>query len=519
MPGADRHLSPVLSGILATMGLTFVLAAALAPELPAAPPRPLQAARAEARRFEPPPSALATLTLEGAEKQLASGSRKALVARLSRAGRGDAPKLHTWLHRRSRWSPGDYKNILRRIGAQVPDRHGRFPDTASGKEVDWLGALLALDPEQLAPGLRDAYPDTLLTVALMRALAATGHPDASVSLLRFAYRHSSAFKDECGRQIRAMGVRAVPGLLRARALRDPLAFKMVRYAAYQLDRIDCVRPDRALKQADPDLRAEILHAYGEVRDPGAVQAVLRHTDAASSRVRRAARWAMLRYVSGRPPEAVKRKLKLPGGKQTTKARSIYLTYRQLATHALVDRLAQELHKVESRPLEEMRRSLRDEVEPRHLAERLFALLDSRRTLSHRAALAAAMEQAREGKLALAIKEFDRQLAVDPYHPRRKELAGFYYRRGCQLLDSGRPRPALALLTKSLHLAPRGDFVGDARRKRAEAERALPGPGGAAEARGAIAPRSRSVWLVAGVACGLVLLLAFSLNVLRHRLTI
>jgi len=502
------------------MGVTFILAVALAPELPAAPPRPRPTARSESRRFDPPPSALATMTLEGVKKQLASGARKATIARLLRAGPADAPKLHEWLHRRSRWSPGDYKNILRRIGAQVPDRHGRFPDNPTGeKEVDWLEELLALDPARLSPGLRDAYPDALLTVVLMRALAATGHPDASVSLLRFAYRHNSAFKDECGRQIRAMGVRAVPGLLRARALRDPLAYKMVRYAAYQLDRIDCVRPDRALKQADPDLRAEILHAYGEVRDPGSVRAVLRYTDAVSSRVRRAARWAMLRYVSGRPPDAVKRKLKLPGGKQTTQARSIYLTYRQLATHALVDRLAQELHKDEHRPVEELQRSLRDEVEPRRLAERLFALLDSRRTQSHQAALAAALKQARDGELAQAIKEFDRQLAVDPYHPRRQELAGFYYRRGRQLLENGRPRQALALLTKSLHLAPRGDFASDARRRRVEAERALAGPGPAAEAHGASSPRDRSVWLVAGVACGLVLLLAFSLNVLRHRLTI
>ena len=518
MPGVDRHLSPVLGGILATIGVTLILAVALAPELPASPPRPPQATPSESRRFVPPPSALASLTLEGVEKQLASRDRKTAIARLLRAGRADAPKLHEWLHRRSRWSPGDYKNILRRIGAQVPDRHGRFPDAAAKKNVDWLKELLALDPAQLAPGLRDAYPDTLLTVGLMRALAATGHPDASVSLLRFAYRHNSAFKDECGRQIRAMGVRAVPGLLRARALRDPLAYKMVRYAAYQLDRIDCVRPDRALKQADPDLRAEILHAYGEVRDPGAVRAVLRHTDAVSSRVRRAARWATLRYVSGRPPEAVKRKLKLPGGKQTTQARSLYLTYRQLATHALIDRLAQEVHRDDHRPVEEIQRSLRDEVEPRRLAERLFELLDSRRTRSHRAALAAALEQARGGKLAQALKEFDRQLAMDPYHPQRQELAAFYYRRGRQLLESGRPRPALALLTKSLHLAPHGAFVRDARRSRAKAERALPARGPAAEARGAT-PRDRSVWLVAGVACGLVLLLAFSLNVLRHRFTI
>ena len=545
------HLSPLLSGILGTVAATLILAAALTPDLPAAPPRHRAVSSGGAALIDAAPSPLQGMKLDWLRKEMSASKsrRRAAVDRLLRGERGDAPTLHRWLHRTTKLSPADYRNLLRHVGAHVPDRRGRFGQ-APARSPDWLESLLALEPDKLPAHLRAAHCDTLLNVALLRALVASKHPDAAVSLLRFAYRHLSAFKDECGRQIRAMRVHAVPGLVRTQALRDPLAYKMVRYAAYQLDRIDCVRPDRALKQSDPDLKVEILHAYGEVRDPTAVTAVLRHTDATSPRVRRAARWAMLRYVSGRPPRVVRRKLKLAGGRQSSTVRTVYLTYRQLAYHAVADRLARELHAAPEtqkggftestrRPLEEIRRSLREEGEPRFLAERLFALMDHKRKHAREQALARALEQAAAGKLEPALREFNRQLALDPYHPRREELALFYYQRGKQMHQQGQHRRAVVLLTKAIHLAPDGKFVSDARARRNLAEVMLDGgPGGARDAerklhaaatfspdlhqgRTSLAAlerrRHQRLWIIGGIACSFVLLLTFALTRLRRRL--
>jgi len=320
-----RRTASILGSIAAAAAAALVVAAALAPDVTGAPPPPLLSPPERNASVVPAPSSpLKGVTLERLRQEVAADAkrRRAAMKLLSTAELDDASVLHHWLHRRTTFAPADYKALLRFLGVEVPDRHGRFNQPARNPDLDWLEGLLALRLEDLPRHLQQVYPDATLQVALIRALAGTGHHDAPVSLLRFAYRHRGAFKDECGRQIRSMGVQAVPGLVRARALRDELAYKIVRYAAYQLDRIDCARPEKALKLADPELRAEILHAYGEVRDPTAVAAVLQYTEASSRRVRRAARWATLRYISGRPPKVIKRKLKLPGGRETSAERAL-----------------------------------------------------------------------------------------------------------------------------------------------------------------------------------------------------
>ena len=387
--------------------------------------------------------------------------RKATLSALNNVGLGDAPTLHAFLHRTRSVPTADLKAVLRSAGAAVPDRHGRFKAGAVDTNLDWLEALLKVDPERLNPGLLRALDQCVMSVALIRALAATRHHDAPVSLIRYGFRHDGAFRDECGKQIRDMGIHAVPGLLRSRALKDPQAFKMVRYAKYQMDRMDFNRADRCLKKAPPDLRAEILHAYGESRDPTAVSAVLSETDSDVDKVRQAARWAILRYVSGRRPRVKMRKLKLAGGRETERARLLYLTYRQLATHALAARLAKETHSGGT-PLDEAKRSLIREHEPRYLAEKLFARFDRRRQLARRKEVQAALEMGKKGKLKGALSSFDKILASTPDHPSRDEMSPHYYTSGVRLMQAGRLREAYLHLAKAIHLSPTAKFVNDAR---------------------------------------------------------
>src|SRR6185295_289555 len=107
----------------------------------------------------------------------------------------------------------------------------------------------------------------------------------------------------------------------------PVLPKQRRYAVYQLDRMDRARPSKAVDAAPDDrLRAELLKAYGEVRAPDAVEAVLGQITAQSHRVRREARAAFRRYVEGPPPPpAPKRKRRLPGGKEENEEKADYLT--------------------------------------------------------------------------------------------------------------------------------------------------------------------------------------------------
>ena len=178
-------------------------------------------------------------------------------------------------------------------------------------------------------------------MALLRALAATGQVEAVNAIFEFAFQHEGVFRDECGRAIRSMGSVALPTLIRRMHLQGKGTGKQNRWALWQLDRMDRARPAKALATAPDDrVRAEILHAYGEVRSIDAVDAVLAHVDSSSRQVRRAARWAWMQYVAGPlPPAPPLRKRKLPGGKEESEAKQDYLSARELATLSLERELA------------------------------------------------------------------------------------------------------------------------------------------------------------------------------------
>jgi hypothetical protein len=530
--------------VFPAIGLTvcLLLAAALAPDAPAAPtPAPSVERRLAPAASAPPTSAtLGGRTLAELRRAIGSSNaddRRRAIELLRAATPDDAQTLHDYLHRKTGVPAITYKSLLRKAGAQVPDRAGHFAKLDSENSLDWLTTLRDMNPSTLRPRMQVALAEAALSVALLRALAATRRHEGAVSIIRFAFRHQGAFKDECGRQLRSMGTYAVPGLLRARSLKDPLAYKITRYAAYQLDRLDCARPDRALKQTDQDLQAEVLHAYGEVRDPSAVPAVLSYTNDPSERVRRAARWAMLRYVSGRPPRVVKRKLKLPGGRES-EARALYLTYRQLASHALSQRLAEELAGTSNaKALEAMRRSLGEENDPRHLAERLFMHFDEKREEMQRRDFQQALAISKRGGVKEAVEHYDRLLSANPYHPQREAMAPFYYQHGKLLLAAQKLSEASAALTKSIHLAPNAPFVADARARRALAlvlsERDLSSEGawrlraaltlspGLEQARELLRNYERKqqlrLWIAGGVGGVAALVLLLGLALLRRRL--
>ncbi|MBK6848660.1 MAG: hypothetical protein IPG96_14400 [Proteobacteria bacterium] len=236
-----------------------------------------------------------------------------------------------------------YKALLRLIGAAVPDPSGRFPTAAApAPRPDWLLRLLRhASSGSSGAGARAVAVEAAYSVALARGLAARRRAVGAEARLVFAYVHGGALRDECGALLRAMGEAAVPTLVRAGQLRHPLAYRMARYAEYQLDRLDRSRPDLALQVDAPRLRAELLRAYGSVRHPAAVGEVLRLTAATHPVVRDAARWAVLRYVSA-PVAAAgppRRRLRLPGGQTSADEQDLYLDAGELMRRAVAARNA------------------------------------------------------------------------------------------------------------------------------------------------------------------------------------
>ncbi len=429
------------------------------------------------------------------------GSHRQLALDVAQAQRGELEIAHVDLTQQRFFSADAYRKLFLAMWAQVPNwKSGdplwikraepifaqapkgqprlKKPPRHDPEKLDWFEALLTIDLAELEqPFAFEEMPkvelppvpatdrealrrDALSVVAQVRALAATKSADAVEPLWKLAFVLDGVFRDECGRQIRALGDVAVAPLVRYQYQKNQGAVSLAkqrRYAVYQLDRMDRARPSKAIAVAPDDgVRAQIIHAYGEARAPDAVDAVLEQVNAQSHRVRREARWAFRRYVEGPPPTAAPmRKRRLPGGKEEATAKPDYLTYREIAELALSHRLA------------EIGRTLPD-VHPTPLAmfETIVAKDDAERAAEWERMFETAKTHAAAGDVLAAVDEYEWVLAHDPATSRRAEIAPTYAQAAELEQKAGQLDEAAGLYWKAASLAS-GDEV-----SRLEAEAAF-----------------------------------------------
>lgn len=355
------------------------------------------------------------------------------------------------------------------------------PKPHDPEAADWLTGLAQLDLEhdsfmadlqaQSQAELRLARAEMLMRVALLHALGNAGKQgarDAVAAVFQFAFVADGLFRDECGRTLRGMGGHAVPTLIRIYNDRTRANAKMRRYASYQLDRMDRLRPAKAISAAPDDVvRADILRAYGEVLALDAVEAVLEQVGSRSHRVRREARWAWLRYVDGPPPPpAPKRKRKLPGGKEESEEKEDYLNYREMAILAL-GRTYQQLFS----------REPDGKLSPRQITDEIWAYYDRQSEQQFEQVFKSGQAHEQKGERAEAVAAFGWILANQPDHPRRAEMAMAFARLGEELARTGEEKQDPALRARALGLLRQAlllrqdtlDKAGDGREKDAAAK--------------------------------------------------
>lgn len=372
-----------------------------------------------------------------------------------------------------------FRRLIFEIGAQIPNPSGTDPiwidkrivvvhpppgaprrtkhvAGVDPEQVNWAQELAAIDLatptfSDLTPALwQTTRADALEIIALTHALAAVDRMDAIDPLFDAAFEWEGVFRDECGRQIRQLGNVGLPGLLhRMYDKTQKSSSKQRRYASYQLDRMDRARPAKALGSSPSDIvRAAVLHEYGLARAPEAVDEVLRYTDAPSHLVRREARWAWDRYVSGKaPPPAPKRKRKLPGGRQEHEEKADYLTYRELAMLAL----RREAEAVWDTPVAPGETAT-------DLTQKLFDYYDSKRSAEWNSDFEAAQKLSTDGDIAAAVQGYATILAHDPFYPRRAQAAPDYYRYAELLLRKGDTDQALVYYRQAAYLDIQGDLA-------------------------------------------------------------
>jgi hypothetical protein len=379
------------------------------------------------------------------------------AAKLALAGKSDAlamPALVQRLQHARTATDAERRAVLTSFGATLPGPSGVFqqpprpPRGGPPPEPDWL-AELARDP-QATPAVVESFE----AVAILRALGQSQRAEAAQAVLDFGFSpDGAAFRDECGRTLRALSPYSLSTLLRASQDKKRSGGSYARYSTYQLDRLDKGRPAYALAAAPDDtVEVAMLRAIGEAKHPDAVTAVLERTRATSHAVRRAARDAWLAYVTGpAPPPAPTAFRKMPGGKLSEKPLPLYLTYREFA-----DLEVRRVLTAENGGTAPARRAKIEDM-----TRELFALYDQQRTAMWDDAMAGATAHAQAKRLDEMATGYDEILVNEPFYARRAEMVAGFLELGRRHRAKEAWDKAGLALNKALSLDPEGPLAKEA----------------------------------------------------------
>lgn len=411
-----------------------------------------------------PDDAKAVAVLERIVAGPDAASRKAAIEELGELAPTAYRAIGAWVERPHQTEQATRRAVLLEIKAAVPDKTGKFsaPVRQTGKElaaddeVDWLKALLALEPTD---GLGEVIGD----VAAIRALSGTRDIRAARVLFAIAFGEDTIiYRDEVGRYIRRMEPYSVPAL--TREAQTGKNFDRRRYANWQLERLDRQDPLKALAAAagDEALLVAVLDVFRETRLREAVHAVWTRVNDDSPRVRAAARAAWKDYITGPPPPpAPRKKLQLAGGKQTKKEKPLWLTYRELADTELrraANTLLGEDYKIEDETNVEAeeddpRPKKVEKIDLPEVTKRLYDYFDAERGKQQTAQWAAAKAKADAGDLPTAVAMIDRLIAANPDRAGKAEMAAVYATWAKQLEEKQQWADAAAAYSKAHGLDP------------------------------------------------------------------
>ncbi|WP_437674292.1 hypothetical protein [Sorangium sp. So ce131] len=278
-------------------------------------------------------------------------------------------------------------------------------DEKDESEGDWLDFMLAM------PRPRDsAWRDVVKLLAMERMLVAAGTTPAVRELIALHAYFGELLRIDLQRQIAKLRDKAVPALIEARQHDAKI---VQRWASKQLDLLGRAIPGEAIASNDTQILADVLRAYGRVRDVDAMRVILSFCNSDRSRLRDAAREAI--SAIGEP------------GIWQLRDAYLNLTGEKPPRDWTWDRVARELFATYDRA---------------RLAE-VYKLMDE------------GVAAASADKLAEATDAFDKVLARAPLFDRRKEMVGVYVERA-RSLGADRRDDALAMMRKALRLDPTGE---------------------------------------------------------------
>ena len=268
---------------------------------------------------------------------------------------------------------------------------------------DWLAFIVALENHE-AKGWRSLAE----LYALLRVLETVGTTDAVRQMIASYSYFGELVRIDLQRAITRLDEKAVPALIEAK---QHDARKVRRWATKRLDQLGRAITGEAAATIDPHILADVLLAFGRVRDLDATRIILSFTSSDRVHLRTAARAAI--GAMGKPIRGFVRN-----------------AYKDLTGSA---------------PPKEW--------EWERLARELFRLHDVARLRVVYEQMDAGTDAAKAGRYDDAVAAFDDVLSRVPLFDRRSEMTPAYFEHAKQLIEKAERERALLLLHKALRLDP------------------------------------------------------------------
>lgn len=155
--------------------------------------------------------------------------------------------------------------------------------------LDTLDALVAQGPKAAGPKDAKSWQDLTSVIGISRALSGIGTIEATRELIEIYTRFGEFLRIDTQNSLAKLQDRGLAALIEARRHK---AEKVARWAEKQLDSLGKAIPSEAVQTTDYEVLADILRAYGRVKDPDAARIVVSFANTERAQVRDAARQAV-----------------------------------------------------------------------------------------------------------------------------------------------------------------------------------------------------------------------------------
>lgn len=360
----------------------------------------------------PPPSAASLAALDAHLGRLVakdSGVRETAVSEILEV---EADLLPAIRRRLQSLSESSNKEAMKELLGQLRDKtRGALKEKAreegrdeKTKTPDYLVMLEA----HARPDNR-TWVDLVSVVAMSRMLRQIGTVGAARELVGIYARFGEFLRVDTQLGLEKLGERAAAALIEAERHQ---AQKVSSWATRQLDALGKGIPGEAVQTSDPEVLADILRAYGRVRDPDAARLVISFANSERTQIRDAARQAVV----------------LMGEVANWQLRDTYenVVGRKPPREWSWERTAREL----------------------------FGEFDGMRLSEVQTLFEKGLAAEKAGKLGDAIAAYDAVLAQDPFFDRGADMIPGYMAHARAKLDADEAVAALAL-RRAARLAPSG----------------------------------------------------------------